>query len=317
MNLPQRPQRRLGSRLTVWLERHLQSALATLGTLLRRPMSTLLTAGAIAVALLVPVSTYLVVDSGRALTHDWRGGNQMSAFLRVDVDDVAAMALLEALRGRGDVADARLITREQALEEFRAALGMTGLAASLGDENPLPPVVVLTPSAREPALLRGLAKAVEARPEVELVQLDEVWLDRLNAMLVIGERVLGFATLVLSLGVVLIVGNTLRLTVEARRDEIEVEKLCGASDAFIRRPFLYHGAFYGLAGAVIAALVLAAGLMLLHGPVQRLAMLYGGELSLGAPSAGQWVLLFLIGPVLGLAGAWLSVGRQLRHIEPR
>lgn len=309
--------RPLRSRLAVWLERHLQSLLATLGVFWRAPGGTILTCTVIMVALLIPFSIALLVDATRSLADEWEGGNQLSVFLAPSRSNDDAARLAEALRERTDIERTRVITREQALEEFRNAMGITGLAESLGEENPLPAVVVVTPTSHEGEALRELSATIEARPEVELVQLDELWVARLAALLTVVERVLVIVSVVLGIGVILVVGNTLRLTIEARRAEIEVEKLFGASDTFVRRPFLYHGLLYGLAGAALATLILSLAIRLLSAPVAELGALYGGELTLSPPGWGQTLLLLMVGALLGLLGSWLSVSRHLRRIEPR
>ena len=304
-------------RLRIALERHLQSLLATLGVFWRAPGNTLLTLGVITVSLLIPFTIALLVDATRDLAGRWEGGHQLSAFLRPDHGNEDARKLAVWVAHRAEVKRARVITKEQALEEFRLSMGMTGLVESLGEDNPLPAVVVVVPDSHDPATLRVLAQALEARPEVELVQLDELWLERLAAMLSVGERVLMLVAVVLGLGVILVIGHTLRLSIEARRAEIEVEKLFGASDAFVRRPFLYHGVLYGLGGSALACLVIYVSVALLAGPTERLAALYGGGLSLSPPSVAQSMVLLSVGALLGLTGSWLSVKRHLRQIEPR
>ncbi len=310
-------ERPLRARLGVWIARHLQGLLGTLGVFWRAPGGTLLTCGVIMVALLIPFSIALLVDATRTLADRWEGGNQLSVFLQPSRSNDDAHRLASQLARQTEVARTRVITREQALEEFRSAMGVTGLAESLGEENPLPAVVVVTPVSHDGDDLRALSAAIESRLEVELVQLDELWVKRLSALLAVTERVLMIVAVVLGVGVMLVVGNTLRLSIEARRAEIEVEKLFGASDAFVRRPFLYHGFLYGLAGAALACAVLHLAIGVLAGPVARLGALYGGELVLTAPGFGKTVLLLAIGAGLGLLGSWLSVGRHLRRIEPR
>lgn len=303
--------------VSVWLSQHLQSAVGSAGTLSRAPLGTSLTASVIGVALALPFSLYLVLASASEVLGRFDPGGEISAFLRPGADDAAARALADRLADRADVAAARVITRDEALAEFRDAVGVSGLAESLGGNNPLPPVVVLRPAAADEPALVALTGALEGLPEIEFVQVDRRWLRRLSAMLDLARRGLWLVAGLLCAGVVLVVGNTLRMSIEARRAEIEVAKLFGASDAFVRRPFLYHGALYGLAGAVVACLLVAVSRLVLEGPLERLGALYAGSLTLAGPRPVHFLALLAAGGGLGLLAAWASVGRHLRAIEPR
>jgi cell division transport system permease protein len=153
-------------------------------------------------------------------------------------------------------------------------------------------------------------------PSVELVQLDSAWVERLNAILDAIERVLALTAGVLALGVMVIVGNTIRLDIQNRRDEIEVTKLVGGSDAFVRRPFLYNGVWYGLAGAVVAWIITAVAIGALRDPVARIAGLYGSGFQVHGLGLEPSLTLAGIGVALGWIGSFVAATRHLREIEP-
>jgi cell division transport system permease protein len=283
----------------------------------RTPFGTLLTAAVIGIALALPAGAYLVLESVRDLGERFTSPTDVSLFLRPEVTDEQALVLGESIRGREGVSRVRVIGKSQALAELRSGSGMGYGLDSLGGVNPLPAVLVVTPAGDDSGPVAALVEGLSTLPEVEFVQADQEWLARLQALLEVARRALWLLGTLLAAGIVLVVGNTLRLTIEARRSEVEIMKLFGASDAFVRRPFLYHGLFHGLSGALIAcALLLAAGATLAP-PLERLAALYAGQLVLAGPGLGHLLALLATGAVLGLLGAWLCVGRHLRDIEPR
>ena len=305
------------SRLVAYLVHHARSLLASLGRLYRNPLSNLMTILVIGIALALPTGLYLLLDNARAVSGGWDGAAQVSLFTRLSVSDDQARALAGRLRAWPEVATVRLLTREQSREEFRTLSGY-GEALDALAENPLPAVLIITPTAAAgtPEQARLLVARLKSLPEADIVQLDLEWVKRLFAIMDIAQRgVLVIATL-LGLAVLLVVGNTIRLDIQNRRDEIVITKLIGGTDAFIRRPFLYNGLWYGLMGSLVALLLVEASQLLLRGPVERLALLYQSGFTLQTLGPAGIGLLLLLGTLLGLAGSWLSVGRHLRDIEP-
>ena len=307
-----------GLRPRVWLLRHAQAFFFTSGVLARAPFATFLTTAVIAVALALPCSLVVLLDNVRVATHGWERGTGISLFLRQEVDDQAAAALAREVAELPGVAGARVITRRQALEEFRQLSGFAEVMDAFAEDNPLPAVVVVEPAAdgARTASVKALVATLEARAEVDFAQLDVAWLKRLDALVEIAERGVAVLAAVLAAGVILVIGNTLRLGIENRREEIEIAKLFGATDSFIRRPFLYSGVLYGTLGAGLAWLLVAAAMAALSAPVARLADLYESGFALSGPGAREAAALLLAGGLLGLAGSWLSVGRHLGAIEP-
>jgi cell division transport system permease protein len=215
------------------------------------------------------------------------------------------------------VEEAQLILADEALKEFRRDSGF-GDAIDALNENPLPHTIVVRPASTytNTANLQSLAADVRALPSVEVVQLDTAWVNRLNAILEAFQRGLILAAAVLGLGVMVIVGNTIRLDIQNRRDEIEVTKLVGGSDAFVRRPFLYNGFWYGLGGAATAWVITLVAIAVLREPVGKLAGLYGSSFQLGVLGPEASAVLLAGGVALGWLGSYIAATRHLRKIEP-
>ncbi len=305
-------------RLRAWFIRHLQTFFYTLGLLARAPLATFLTAAVIGVALALPAGLYVVLDNVREATRGWDASSQVSVFLKLDLDDRQARAMADRLEKWPDVEAVRIITRAQALQEFRALSGFAEVMEAFSDDNPLPAVLVVEPriGVTDTASVEQLVERLGALPEVDVAQLDLAWLKRLFAILRIVERGVLVLTALLAAGVLLVVGNTMRLGIENRRQEIEIAKLFGATDAFIRRPFLYSGLLYGAMGGLVAWLLVWIGFLLLGEPVERLTLLYSGEYRLQGLGLRASMVVLGGGALLGLLGSWLSVGRHLAAIEP-
>jgi cell division transport system permease protein len=301
-----------------WLTRHLQSALFAAGRLARAPVATAFTVLVIAVALTLPMALGLAIISVRDATGEFSTAVDVTVYFKQDVPVEKARQLAASLRQRSGIASVRLVTADEALESFREQSGFGGALDVLAS-NPLPHALDIRPTAEatSPARMESLRQFLAALAEVELVQIDSQWVQRLNAILDLMRGVVTGAALLIGIGVLAIVGNTVRLEIYNRRAEIEVTKLVGGTDAFVRRPFLYTGAFYGLLGAILAALLVLIGLSLLNAPVGRLATSYGSDFRLLTPGLAEAGALLGIGGFLGLLGAWGAAARHLARIEPR
>jgi cell division transport system permease protein len=303
--------------LSVTGGRHLQALLASIGRLVRNPLASFLTLLVIAVALALPLALWVFVSNAQAATGNFAGAVDMSVFLKTDTPLAKAQQLAQAAQQRSEVAALTLIPADQGLEDFRTYSGFGDALAAL-KENPLPHVLHVRPrSGSSAASLDALKHYFAAWPEVDVVQVDTEWVMRFNAILELLRRILLIAVAVLGVGVLAVIGNTIRLEIQARRAEIEVTKLVGGSNAFVRRPFLYTGLLYGLGGALLAWGLIAAGVLLLAQPVANLAQLYGSRYALRGPAPADVGALLAAGVVLGFLGAWLSAARHLRSIEPR
>ena len=301
------------SRLRVWFAHHLHSVVFSLGRALRKPWATVLTVAVMALALALPLGLSIALDNLKLFAGSVQQSREINVFLKMDVDAAAAAKLADTLRGRGDVATVELRTPEQALDGFRESSGLGEAIDALGD-NPLPTLLIVAPAGD--ADDAALVAALEALPQADLVQHDAVWRQRLDAWLAFGQRVVQVLAVLLGLGAALVVGNTVRLDIQARREEIGVLQLLGASDGFIRRPFLYLGAWYGLAaGAIALGLLVACGLAL-RAPLAALSASYGSQIVLSGLDVPRAALVLLGTTVLGWLGAGLVTGHFLRQTRP-
>ena len=303
--------------LRSWARLHAQTLVGSLGRLAEQPVATGMTVAVIGIALALPTSLYLLVDNLRGLSGHWDEGFELSVYLEPGQPLAQARALAADVEAWDEVAATELVSAEDALAEFRAGSGLGDALGAL-EQNPLPHLVTVRPAPGhdKPEAIERLAERLRALPEADLVQADADWVRRLVAMLEIARRLATLAAVLLAVGVLVIVGNTIRLDIQNRRNEIEVMKLIGGTDGFIRRPLLYGGTWYGLGGGLAALAIVQLGLWTLSGPVARLAGLYGSAFrptGLGVTGA---VALVSLGVALGWLGAWVSATRHLRRVEP-
>lgn len=303
-------------RVRTWLLRHAQVAVASLGGLARAPLASAMTIAVIGITLALPTGLYLVIHNLERATRGMDPGGQVSLFLKPDASEAVAERLAERVKRLRGVARVEYVSRAQALAEFKRLSGFGEALAAL-DRNPLPAVIVVHPFAgTRPEEVEALVAELRRLEPVDSVQLDLEWVRRLHAMLAIAQRATGLLAGLLGLAVLLTVGNTIRLAILNRREEIEVIKLVGGTNGFIRRPFLYAGALQGLLGALTAWAILGASLLALRGPIRELSALYGSEFTLAGLDLGATATLLATGALLGWLGSRMAVGRHLRAIEP-
>jgi cell division transport system permease protein len=307
----------LADLLRSWLQHHRLSALDSLQRLLRGAFSSVMTWLVIGIAMALPVGLSVALQNVSAVSGNWESPAQISLFLRAEMSVQAAQQLQQRFEARDDVAATRLVSREEALAEFQQLSGFGDVLRNL-DDNPLPNLILVTPAAgalegEQAALLQA---KLQREPGVARAVLDMAWVQRLNALMLLSQRLVLVLATILALSVLLVIGNTIRLTIQNRRDEIVVIKLVGGSDAFVRRPFLYTGLWYGLGGASLAWLIVSAALWGLRVPLSALALLYQSDFHLQGLTAGSGLQLLLLGAALGLIGAWLAVARHLSAIQP-
>jgi cell division transport system permease protein len=296
---------------------HQQIAIDSLQRLFKSPLSTLATWLVIGIALALPGALYIGLANIERLSAGWDNSAQLSLYLKRDISDDTGNALATRLEKRGDVAKVRYITRDAALTEFRELSGFGDVLNQL-EQNPLPATIVVLPArtALDPAAAKHLLDDLKALPEVEQAVLDLQWVQRLHAILAIGRQLAWVLAVLLGVGVVLVIGNTIRLAIEARRNEIVVVKLVGGTNAFVRRPFLYTGFWYGMGGGLLAWVIVAFCLYWLRDPIAQLADAYGSPFVLAGPDFLQVAILLGAGSLLGWLGAWGEVARHLGAIEP-
>jgi len=301
-----------------YLLRHTQTLFYSLGQLARTPVATLMTVAVIGITLALPTGLFLFLENVQQLSSGWENNGQISLFLKQDVSDAAAGKLADRIRRMSSVARVEHVSREAALAEFKRLSGF-GDALDALDRNPLPAVLIVHPDAayNHPDALQALVRDLGRYSEVSLAQLDLEWVRRLHAMLALAKQGVLILAGLLSAAVLLIIGNTIRLAVLNRRDEIEITKLIGGTNAFIRRPFLYSGLIQGLLGAIASWLLVGLTLLILSGPIQDLTALYGSQFEVKGLDFSATLALFAAGGVLGWLGSRLAVGRHLRAIEPK
>lgn len=297
--------------------RHHRHVLATtLQQLARAPLASIMTIAAIGITLALPTGLYVGISNLQRMSEGWDTGGQISLFLKRDAGESSIEKFAERVRHMRGVARVDYVSRAQALAEFKRLSGF-GDALNVLDRNPLPALLVVHPApGQSPDALQALLKDLRGHDLIDSAQLDVEWVRRLHALLALGARAVWALGALLALAVLLTIGNTIRLAVLNRRDEIEVMKLIGGTDTFIRRPFLYSGVIHGLLGAAVTWLILAAIQLFLADPIAQLAASYGSELRVEGLSVSGSGLLLAGGALLGWLGSRLAVGRHLRAIEP-
>lgn len=298
-----------------YLHHHAEVSRASLQGLLAAPLTSFMTLAVLAIALALPGALYTGLANLQQLSNGWAGDPRIALYLKTSVKEDAAEQFSRELLLRDDVAATELITAQQGMLEFRRLSGLDDVFDFL-DTNPLPAVVMVMPRDQSAAVVPVLQANLQALPLVDEALVDLAWVQRLEAFVILAERAVWVLTGLFVLAVLLVVGNTIRLSIESRRDEIVIAKLVGATDAYVRRPFLYDGAWLGVAGGVLAWLLIQISLWLLDGPIEQLVTLYDSRFVLQGLGWVDTLGLLLLSIVLGLLGAWLAVGRHLRAIEP-
>ena len=308
---------RSSGRFAIWLARHAGTSVAAFGRIVRHPFSTFMIVLVIGVTLALPAAINLVVKNARAISGSWDNALDFAVFLQQGLSETEAAGLARLIGQRADVESVEFISATEALADFRA---QSGFAAALDQlpENPLPHTLVVRPGpGNTQASIILLQEELANLPETEHVQVDTEWVQRFHAILDIARQAIAIGAVLLGIAIVVIIGNTIRLDIENRREEIEVTKLIGASNAFVRRPFLWTGFWYGLFGGLMALALVYYGLYLLEAPVARLAGLYQSKIAIASMAFTEALAIIGIAVFLGLFSAWFTAARHMRRIEPR
>jgi cell division transport system permease protein len=308
---------RSSSAFSIWLTRHASTSIGALGRLSRQPFASLMIVLVIAVTLALPAAINVVVKNAQSVSSSWNNALDFSVYLKLDISVSEAEGLARLIRQRADVESVDLVTADAALAEFKLASGFGDALDQLGT-NPLPHALVVRPGpGNTGASLTLLQEEIGNLPETDLVQVDTEWVQRFHAILDIVRKAIAIGSALLGIAIVVIIGNTIRLDIENRREEIEVTKLIGASNAFVRRPFLWTGFWYGLLGGTSALALVQYGLYLLKEPVTRLAGLYQGNITVAALGISESLTIIGVAVFLGLFASWVTAARHMRRIEPR
>jgi len=300
-----------------WLLNHAHVAISSLGRLVRTPFSSLMTSAVIGIALALPTALLLVFMQINQLSEQWQGSTSISVFLEQQINEDEMHQVFKEIKIKQGIKKIELVTPTQALSEFSQKSGF-GEALKMLNDNPLPAVILIQPEYQQidKENLTSFIKDLKSLEYVDIVQLDMQWVERLQSIIKIAETAILILAILLSIAVFLTIGNTIRLEIQNRRQEIEITKLIGATDAFIRRPFLYIGAWYGFAGAAFAWFLIGFSLWLLAEPIQTLATLYQSNFELTSQGIQALFSMMIFSIILGLGGAWVAVKRHLQHIHP-
>jgi cell division transport system permease protein len=304
--------------LGAWFNQQTNAVKFSMERLWFNPLSTWITLAAIAIALSLPTSLHLLLKNLQTLTADKREVPTISLFLKQNVAEQHAKDLAELVSGLPEVENVNVVTKDEALAKFSKITGFAKTLETLTD-NPLPNVLVITPRLNLLGDMNldaeGFSAKLKKYPEVDDVQIDVEWIQRLRAILSIAERIVVVVGVLLGLTVLLVVGNTIRLDIENRKDEIRVTRLIGATNSYIRRPFIYGGIWFGLFGGILSLVIVHLALLFLVKPVGELADLYGSTFTLSGVDVLMTLEILAASSLLGIIGAWLAVGRYLWQDE--
>lgn len=305
-----------GARMRSWFAHHVDCIAQSLKRIFKTPVASSMTIAVLAIALSLPGSLYLLTLNILGLSDRWDTGTQLTAYLHTNISELESRSLMERLQEDNRFTQVTLLSREMALEEFKQMSSFQEAIDKL-QENPLPPVILIKPSSSlDAGMLEAVRHELHDNPMIDLAQLDLQWVKRLRGIAKLIQRSLVVIFVLLAIAVILIIGNTIRLEIENRRSEIIITRLFGATPAFIRRPFLYDGFWFGLLGGLVACVLVFGALFTLNAPATELLVLYESDFQPEYPGWIFTLLLTAFGGFLGYLGAWSSVSQHLHRIEP-
>lgn len=297
--------------MNAWLVQHRKAFLWAMRCLAATPLNTLLSLLAIGVAMALPAGGQMLLGNALQFARSANATPQVSLFMEVDAGRKAADAIAARLARHPGVESTLFVPREEALKRMQADESLAEVIAAL-PKNPFPDAFIITPRGDNPEALERLRDELKSWPDVEHVQLDSAWVRRLDALLRFGRTAVAALAALLGIGLVAITFTTIRLQILTQRAEIEVSRLLGATDGFIRRPFYYFGILQGLAGGIVAWLIVFGIATLLAAPMADIAATYNATLSLHPLAIEDSLVLLVLAAALGWIGSALSLGRYLR-----
>lgn len=295
---------------------HLQALRFSLSQLVSKPIATLMTIAMLGIAFSLPCCLWIMIANAKTVTQGWQHTTQMSLFLDTSLSREAAKETLQVVRQHQGVQFANFISPEQGLQTLEEQTGMIEIARLL-EKNPLPAVIEVHPQDINSERVKQLFNSLKNTNGVSFAKIDMQWLERLDSMINIAENLSVALQVLFGLAVILVVGNTIRLAVQNRRQEIEILKLIGATNRYIRRPFLYFGLLYGLMGALTAWMVVDGLVLWLSGATARLADLYHTRFYIKSLDFHHGLYLLGLGLLLGFIGALMAVTQQIKTFEPK
>jgi cell division transport system permease protein len=297
---------------------HVRQALSSLGELWRQPAASLMTIGVLGLSITLPSTLYIMVKNTEKITAGWEQASEISLFLKPDISAASSQQLVARLNTWEEIDSVVFIPADDALKEFQHLSGLGDAIAYL-QSNPLPDVVLVTPIDKHatPNAAKILLDKLKQQREVDIGKLDIEWLERLYAVIAIASDLVTFIGILLFFAVVLIIGNTIRLNILNKHDEIVVMKLVGATDAFIHRPFLYTGFWYGLLGGLMAWFAVIIILWWMDSSIETFAAMYQKDFNITGLTGTALLTMLGLSITLGLLGSLISVQRHVRQIEPK
>ncbi len=315
MNEMKKSSPNLKDKIRSWWQTHLRCLMASLGQLMQSPTSTILTVAVIGIALALPVGLSLVLNNIGQMTGTVDTTNKISLYLKKDIGEKQITQLQKKLESNDQISEITFISSDQALEEYGQTSGQGDLIELLGD-NPLPAVLNIQPAHEvSPDDLDMLVSKLEKLSEVELVQFDSHWAQRLHSIIQLLSKFATVLSTLLIASILLIIGNTIRVGIQSRIQEIQLSRLFGATNAFIRRPFLYSGLLYGFFGGILASLLLLISYIMLAGPLQELLSSYQVDLESSSSFYKYCLLTILGGALLGVISSWIAVYLYQKDLE--
>jgi cell division transport system permease protein len=304
-------------KLHAYRDHHAHALFSSLGRLVATPFTSIMTIAVLAISIALASGFYIMVINVQQLTANLETSNQISLFLKDEVSTKKATDLADNIQQNPSVQTVKMITKEQALAEFKTYSGF-GSAIDFLEKNPLPIVLQVLPknTLKDKQALENLFKTVEQFSEVDYAQVDMQWVERLQSMIEVARCGTALLSFIISIGVLFIIGNTIRLELHNRCDEVMIAKLVGATNSFIRRPFLYTGFWIGFISGVSAWFIVAVLMLILRQPVEKLSGLYEGDFHLIFLSFTETLELLVIASLLGIFSSWVVLLFQLRHTRP-
>lgn len=311
---PRQPKKNPSHYLRNYCVRHVQAALSSIGQISRAPVAALITCAVIGIALALPMALFILLKNIEVVSQNFQQPTEMSVYLKQDVTTSQVAALVASLKKNPEITRVTTISPAQGLSELQHQAGIENVLADL-QNNPIPWAIVIVPAKAfaSPAALTELSHTIKQNPEVDTIQLDMLWVERLFTLVNLAKRAAYAMAVFLGIGVLLIVNNCIRSATQTNKKEIAVIKLIGGTNAFIRRPFLYAGTVYGLLGGIIAWQLVDLLLLWLNGPISHLAALYHSSFQLLRIGVNDTLLLLISSISLGLIGSWLAVDSFLRR----
>lgn len=302
--------------INAWLSQHGRALLLTINQLIQNPITNLCSILVMGIALSLPTGVYILMESMQSLSGQVSNTPQMSLFVKTTANRQDIDSIKQRLESDTRIVDFQFISKDAALQQLQQDNGLTNIAASL-ERNPLPDAFIVHTQKDSTAALEQLRATLQNWPEIELVQFDSDWVERLDAILDLGRLIMLMLSTLLSIAIVAIMFNTIRLQILTKRDEIEISKLIGATDSFIQRPFLYFGAIQGLVGGIVAWLIVAFLVDRMNRQLVDLTQLYSTDFQLHFLAITDSLSLLIFSAWLGWLGARISVASHLWQIEPR